>query len=232
MSQALQVQSAAAVLADIEKSVGGRRAILQALVTAPQSRDIKYLIGLLADPDRRTQSLAAICLEAKIVPGTLLDMLERGTKLQSRIIAGQIIARGTPAMVEDVMAKAAPFHDDCTDCQGTGTHVPDPTPEVPNPNPEQCTVCRGTGKLRYEADPECRRLGLEIAGLTAKGGGVTINNTNQLNAPQVSVGLAFEALQELQDRLVYGHGAPPVTSVDGTIVVPPQESSPEESSHA
>lgn len=204
---ALALQSAAESLTQIETELGGRSSILQALITAPQTKDVKYVIGLLADPDRKAATLAELCMEAKITPGVLLDMLERGTKLRTRIIAGHIIAQGTPAMVRDVMEKAAPFHDDCTDCQGTGTHVPEPSAENLNPNPEKCKICAGTGKLRYEADPECRKLGLEIAGLTSRGGGISIVQQNQTIVPQMGAGLAFEALQELQDRLMYGRPA-------------------------
>lgn len=223
----LQLKTAASALAEIEKEVGGRDAIIQALVTAPQSRDVKLVLGMLGDPDRRGYTLARICEEAKILPGTLLDMLERGTKLRTRIIAGQIIAQGTPAVVRDVMQKAAPYQDACYQCAGTGSITPEPSKDEPNPKPEPCELCKGVGQLQYKAEPAARELALEIAGLTAKGGGIVINNTQQTVVPQLGVGLAFEALQELQDKLVYGRAAQPalpaVVDVDKQTEDPPHD---------
>jgi hypothetical protein len=207
VTTAIAIPSAAEALADIEKQVGGRQAIVQALVIAPPSKDVKYVLGLLCDPDikRRGMSLTEICIEAKITPGHLLDLLERGTKLRARIIAGQIIARGTPAVAEDVMQKAAPYEDACPDCQGTGAITPDPTPDTPNPGHAPCKKCAGQGKLRYEADPDCRKLALEMAGLTAKGGGINIGiQTNVQTTGGGGAGMAYEALTELMDRMVYG----------------------------
>ncbi len=220
---ALALPSAVEALADIERQVGGRQAIVQALVTAPPSKDVKYVLGLLCDPDvkRRGMSLTEICVEAKITPGHLLDLLERGTKLRARIIAGQIIARGTPAVAEDVMQKAAPYEDACPDCQGTGSYTPDPTAEKPNPTHEPCKKCLGAGKLRYDADPKCRELALDMAGLTSKGGGINIGiQTNVQTGGGGGAGMAYEALTELMDRMVYGRKpqiaaapAPPVIDV-------------------
>jgi hypothetical protein len=198
------IPRAAEALADIEKQVGGRAAIIQALITAPPSKDVQYVLGLLADPANEKRTLAQLCVEAKITPGQLLDLLERGTRLRARIISGQIIARSTPAVVTDVMAKAAPFEDTCPDCAGTGTHTPEPSQSEQNPNPVQCKTCRGGGTLRYEADPECRKLALEMAGLTAKGGGINIAVQANVAAPGAGgAGMAYEALTELMDRMLY-----------------------------
>lgn len=216
-----RLPTAQEALADIEEQVGGRRAIIQALVTAPPTKDVKYVLGLLADPDpsRRGRSLAELCVEAKITPGHLLDLLERGTKLRARIIAGQIVARSTPAVVKDVMEKAAPFEDTCPDCAGTGTHVAEPSSAEQNPTPSPCKSCRGAGKLRYEADPKCRELALEMAGLTAKGGGINIiqSTTVQQGGPG-GAGMAYEALTELMDRMVYGRKSPSPAVVDAEVL--------------
>ncbi len=223
MSLPALIPSAADALADIEKQIGGRQAIVQALVTAPPSKDVKYVLGMLCDPDmkRRGMSLADICVEAKITPGHLLDLLERGTKLRARILAGQIIANRTPAVAEDVMTKAAPYEDGCPDCQGTGSITPDPTELSPNPTHAPCKKCLGVGKLRYDADPDCRKLALEMAGLTAKGGGINIGiqTTVQTGAAGGS-GMAYEALTELMDRMVYGRKPPASASAPVVIDVP------------
>lgn len=198
--------AAVAQLNQLETALGGRGQIVAALATAPMTKDVRYTLGLLADPQHEKKSLAEICALGEILPGQLLEQIERGTKLQARIVASGIIARGTPAMVTDVMQKAAPYEDQCTGgCQGTGTIVPEPSAEEPNPNPIQCTTCRGTGRLVFDADPECRKLGLEIAGLLTKGGGISIVNQNQ-NIQQTAHlgGGAFDQLQEAMDQILYG----------------------------
>lgn len=222
MTQQLALPNAADALADIERQIGGRQAIVQALVTAPPSKDVKYVLGLLCDPTRRTKSLVDLCVEAKITPGHLLDLLERGTKLRARIIAGQIIAARTPAVAEDVMLKAAPYEDDCPDCQSTGSITADPTELNKNPTPEPCKKCRGTGKLRYDADPDCRKLALEMAGLTAKGGGISIVQQTLVNSGGGgAAGMAYEAMTEAMDRMMYGRKpaqpALPVVSAEPVV---------------
>ncbi len=205
----------------LEREVGGRSEVIQSLVTAPQSRDVKYLLGLLADPENQRRSLAEICALAKIVPGTVLELMERGVKARTRVIASHIVAQGTAAMVRDVMQKAAPYQDACGACQGTGTITPDPTEVNPNPTPVPCKTCLGGGKLLYDADGECRKLGLEMAGLTAKGGGIVINNSNQVLAPTLlGGGMALEAFQEAMDRVLFGQ-RPPAEVADAEIVVDP-----------
>lgn len=198
----------------LERELGGRSEIIQALATAPQSKDVRYILGLLADPQYAHKDLTDVCAQAKVMPGTLLELIERGTKLRARIIAGQIVAQHTPAMVRDVMQKAAPYEDDCTDCGGTGMKTADPTPACPNPTPEACPTCLGTKRLRFNADAECRKLGLEMAGLTAKGGGIVINNTNQqAQFTPGGGGQSFEVLQELMDRMMYGRLSAPIVDV-------------------
>jgi hypothetical protein len=207
---------AAHSLAQLELELGGRSALIEALVTAPQTKDVKYVLGLLADPENQHKPLAELCRLAKLLPGTLLEMLERGTKLRARIIAGQIIAKGTPEMVRDVMKRAAPYEDACTECGGVGAVTQEPTADVPNPSPQPCKTCLGGGKLRYDADPEARRLGLEIAGLTSKGGGISIVNQNANVQAGSGAGLAFERLQEGLDRVLYGR-SPTSEAVDAEL---------------
>ncbi len=205
----------------LEREVGGRSEVIQSLVTAPQSKDVKYLLGLLADPDNQRLSLAQVCVLAKVVPGTLLELMERGVKVRTRVIASHIVAQGTAAMVRDVMQKAAPYEDACTECGGAGSVTPDPTEAQRNPTPVPCKTCLGGGKLQYQADGECRKLGLEMAGLTAKGGGIVINNSNQVLAPTLlGGGMALEAFQEAMDRVLFGQ-RPPIEATDAEIVVDP-----------
>lgn len=219
MTTALTLPSAKRTLTLLERELGGRDAIVQALVTAPQSKDVRYVLGLLGDPERQSQSLAEICLEAKILPGALLDLVKKGLTHASQVTASVIIAQGTAPMVRDVMLKAAPYEDACPKCLGSGQITPNPSELQPNPSPSDCPDCSGHGQLRYEADSECRKLGLEMAGLTAKGGGINIGISTQVAvAPQT--GFSLETLQEIADRVLYGRTTPP-SAIEGEVVQAP-----------
>lgn len=211
---------AARTLTLVERELGGREAIIQALVTAPQSKEVRYVLGLLADPENQNRSLAKICQEAHILPGHLLELVEKGQKLAARVVAGQIIAQGTPAVVRDVMQKAAPHELACPDCAGTGKITPDPTEKVPNPEPQDCKVCRATGRLLYDADSDARKLALEMAGLTAKGGGISIGIQTNVQT-NVGAGFALETLQEAMDQVLYGRRTPAHEAVEAEIISGP-----------
>ena len=194
-------------LTHLEKQLGGRRALVTALTFAPLNKDGRYILGLLGDPEYAQTPLAEICRMGKLLPGQLIDQLAKGTQLRARLLAQQAISSGQLAVVAEVMKRGATYEDDCTACAGTGSATPDPTPEHPNPEPVPCAVCLGHGKLRFDADPDCRDKALEMAGLTGKGsGGISIVN-QQLNVnPGAQSGGGYERMQEALDEVLYGRG--------------------------
>ena len=198
---------AAQELSDLERDLGGRQALITALTYAPPHKDIRYILGLLGDPENDRTPLADLCYAGRVMPGQLVDALAKGTELRARLLATQLITRRLPTVVEDVMLKAAPYEDTCPQCQGLGSVMPDPTPENSNPAQESCPACLGHGRLRYDADGKCRDLALEMGGLVGKGGGIQIVNTQQV--AQVAAGGAgsfggMEGFQELLDAVLYG----------------------------
>lgn len=197
-------------LAELERDFGGRQNLVQALTFAKQTKDVRYLLGLIADPDNNSRSLADICHMGRILPGELVAALASGAELRSQLLAKQHIARGLPGIVQEVVQKAAEYEDDCSVCQGLGMTTPDPTPENKNPEPEKCELCRGSGRLRYPADGKCRDLALEMAGLTGQGGGVHVNTSVQV--AQFAGGGSyegFERMQEAMDQVLYGAAVVP-----------------------
>jgi len=204
-------------LQKIEEELGGRTQLVGMLTLAPLTPDLRYVLGMLGDPNQRTASLAEICARGNILPGDLLRHLASAVMLKGKLKASQKIAAGIAAVTEDVMRRAAPYEAPCNGgCQGTGTITPEPTPAAPNPSPGPCEVCQGTGRLIYSPDLERQKLAIDMAQLLPKGG-IQIGLQQTVNqAGSSSGGGAFEKFQEATDRVLYGSGEqPPV--VDGAL---------------
>lgn len=192
-------------LATLEQQLGGRQELVGLLVLAPLTPDLEYILGQLGDPRHQTKTLATICAEGNILPGALLHQLEAAAMLRGKVLSAQIVGRALPAVVADVMKKAAPYEGACHDCTGTGTHTPEPTTQVPNPIPQPCETCMGTGRLEYQPKLEHQELALEMGRMLPKGGGILIQNTqnNQGGGTGSLGGGSLEQLQRLTDKLLY-----------------------------
>lgn len=200
---------AAAALAEVtklEERIGGRDLLIGALATASLDKPGTRLLHMLADPANAKAPLLELCRAAGMKPGQLIEAVTQGLTAASHLEAKVAIARGTPAVVRDVMVKGAPREETCYACEGTGTHTPEPTDGVPNPSPEPCTTCKGRGALAYDADPEARKLALDLSGLLPKAGGISITN-NQMALASVG-GMAGDGdrLQEAMDQILFGGG--------------------------
>lgn len=197
-------------LAKLEQDLGGRQALVGILALAPLTRDLQYILGLLGDPQRQRLSLADLCAAANVLPGDLLKHLTQAALARGRVLAAFTIGAGIPAVTADLMRRAAPFEDVCNGgCRGTGSITPDPTPEQPNPAPEPCETCRGTGKLLYKPDLERQKLAVDLAQLLPKGGGVNIavQQNNQVGGSTLGQGL-LERFQAVTDKILYGEEVP------------------------
>jgi hypothetical protein len=218
--------NAQAELARLEVEFGGRQYLVQALTFAKQTKDVRYLLGLIADPENNSQSLADICRMGRVLPGELIAALASGSELRSQLLAKQHIAQQLPTVVREVMHKAAEYEDDCTECLGIGKITADPSDANPNPSPEICDTCKGGGKLRFPADKECRNLALEMGGLTSKGGGVQVNTSVQVANLGGGSYEGYERMQEAMDRVLFGTGSGVPEVAQPTVeaeIVPPAE---------
>lgn len=206
-------QAAIDQLKTLEAEIGGRDVLLGALALAPLTRDGKYFLGMLGDPARAGSSLLELCQEAKLLPGTVLGWITAGLTAGSHLRAQVHIARGAPKVVADVMKRGAPFQDPCGACQGIGTLPPaEPSEADPNPSPKPCEVCQGTGQLLYPAEPEARKLALDLSGLLPKSGGISITNQQVAIAQAGGGGADLDAFQAAMDAVLYGQpgSAPPI----------------------
>lgn len=217
----------------LEGALGGREGIVAAMALSPLTKDQQYFLGLMADPANAGRTLLEICRQGDMLPGRVIDMIRGGLHATSRIQAEYLIAKGTPLVVRDVMHKGAPHQDPCEQCQGVGKVTADPTEGNPNPSPTDCTVCGGTGQLVYPADPECRKLALDLSGMLPKAGGISITNQQLAVASGgggSSAGGDLEYFQEAMDHVLFGgsaratlaapHTALPTLDVTPTVVDP------------
>lgn len=194
-------------VAKLEERIGGRDLLVGALATATLDKPGTRLLHMLADPLHAKAPLLELCRAAGMKPGQLIAAVTEGLTAASHLEAKVAIARGTPAVVKDVMKQGAPREETCYDCEGIGAKTPDPTDEVPNPAPEACTTCQGRGVLAYAADPEARKLALDLSGLLPKSAGISITNSNQMAALVTSGGGDGDRLQEAMDQILFGGGA-------------------------
>lgn len=200
-------------LALIEKTLGGREALVAALAHAPKSRDLEFLLGLIGDPLQAKVPLGHLCAQGGVTPGELLAAWKAGEILRGHVLATKQIVAALPAVVQDVLKRAAPYEDTCTGCQGLGQITPEPTKKVPNPEPKTCPACQGQGKLLYEADLERAKMALDLAQLTPKGNGVQVNLNQQavhLHQGGGSAGGTLEAMMSASDAILYGESENPL----------------------
>lgn len=195
-------------LTTLEAALGGRQVLVGFLALAPLTPDLAFILGLLGDPAHERLTLAEICAKGNILPGQLLLEIEKAAHLRGRVISAQVVSHRLPAVVADVMRKAAPYEGACGECLGTGAITPDPTPEVPNPTHHPCDTCNGTGKLVYEPQLRHQELALEMGRMLPKSSGLQIIQNNQnMSSGGGGGGLgsgALEKLTQLTDKLLYG----------------------------
>jgi len=198
--------------------MGGRTGLVGMLVLAPLTPDLRYVLGLLGDPKNRGMALAEICALGNILPGDLLQHLASAALLKGKVLASQKIGAGIAAVAEDVMRRAAPYEDACSACRGIGMVTPDPSPAAPNPSPETCETCLGTGKLTYRPTIEHQKLAIDMAQLLPKAAGIQIANINGASGG-VGMGSSLEAVQRLTDQMLYKSAAPEtIAAVDAETI--------------
>jgi len=219
---AMATPSVVQELTRLEKDLGGRRTLLSLLALAPLTPDLRYILGLLGDPAHDHRSLASICADGNILPGDLLKHLGAAALHKGQVLARQRIGESIPAVVDDVMRRAAPFEEACPDCmvdgQSTGRVTPEPTAANPNPAPEPCPSCKGSLRILYMPTLDRQRMAIDMAGLIDRGGGgISILNQNLNLGTAASGGQgALEQLQTLTDQILYGDA--PLDPVEAEVL--------------
>lgn len=184
-----------------EARLGGRQELIDVLAQTPLTSELHTILGLLADPQYDRMGLSRLCLKAGVTAGDVFLAYKRGLILRGQLLATQKVSAGLPAVAEDVMRRSAPYQVTCGACIGTGSIVPEPTPEVKNPSPIPCSLCLGTGQRTIEPDLDRQKLALDLGEMVKKGGGLTIGMSQQTVIPQTSGGLAGGSLERLQQAM-------------------------------
>lgn len=206
-------------IAEFERQIGGRAVLIETLSVAESSEDVTRVLCAIADPaydgHHSVYSLASICRKEHISPGQLFKAFQTAVLVRGQILGSLAAAKAAPAVVDEVV-KAALGHDDpCQKCEGNGTFVPEPTKRVPNPVPEKCAICKGTGKLHVEGSLDHQLAALELAGLLKKSGGINIQQ-NVLTPAAATAGGSLEQLQQAVSEMLYPASTPP-TVVEGDV---------------
>jgi hypothetical protein len=201
----------AAALKRFEGELGGREALLAILAHAPATKDQQYALGALADPTFADQSLADICRRSNLKLSELWQLLRTAVLAKAAVQSTLIVGQRLPAVVSDVMERAAPYEETCAYCEGTGKIVDEPSVDESNPEPYQCPECKGKGAFKRQPELDRQVIALKLGGLLRDGGGLTINNLNQAIAHPEQPG-SYEQL------LVDADGA-----LDGEIVEPRED---------
>lgn len=215
-------------LALLEEAIGGRDALVAALSHAPKSRDLTLILGLVGNPLEAKTPLAVLCAEGGITAGELIEAYRAGELHRAQALAIAKVGQHLPAVAEDTMRLALPHCVTCGTCRGTGSWTPEPTKKQPNPAPEPCELCTGTGQLTLGGDLDHKKLALEMGKLLPKGGGgLSIAVNQQLGISFGSAGGALEKLQAATDQILYGEAPPVSLSSPATLDAEVLESSPE-----
>jgi len=217
----LQLQHDA--LRSLESSIGGRAELQAALLQAPPSTSLDFVIAAIADPTNDARALSTICDEANVSLGELLQAYKLGVMAKGTIMAVKAIAEGAAPVAEDVMRRAAVYDEPCPYCEGTGSNTADPTDADPNPSPVPCETCKGQGALRYLPDLARQKVALELVGLLGQKGGSTINITQanqQMTAAVNGERGALARLQAATDQVLYSEPMTPddLGPADGEVV--------------
>lgn len=220
----------------VERALGGRAAIVDALLAVPPSARLEYVVGLIADPRYDARKLSAICRAGRVTVGELLEAFKRGRLARAQAEAIHAVAAEIPAIAADLTRRAVTHYVVCLTCQGTGV-IPGPSDDQP---PVPCGACRGLGQQLAEPDLAVQKEVLGLVGLgsaASRGPAVVIDQRDQRaitlhdHSPT-----AHGRLLQVVDRLLYGRAAAadpadpavPAYTADASAVV---DAEPDDDTH-
>lgn len=199
----LSAERAIAVLDQLEQELGGREALYTALLAAPPSTDLDYVVGLIADPRNDLRKLSTVCAMGNIRLGEFLQAFRAGLMAPALAKAMRHVAEKTPEIVADVLTRSVVHEVTCTRCQGLRT-VGGATPDAP---PVPCPLCRGVGVETREPDFERQKFALTTLAQMGpqKGPSVLIDQRDQSKHLSMDTSAAAHGkLLSAVDKLLYG----------------------------
>jgi len=210
---------AAAAVDMLEAAMGGRAALVAALVSGPSDPDLDYVVGLIADPRHDAQKLSAVCALGRVTVGQVLEAYKRGVLASAQVAAIHRVAASIPKVVDDVMTRAQPHYVQCGSCNGVGTRGDTTKPDAP---PSPCTACNGTGSHFTLPELDRQKVALELGKLLTKGP-MVVAQTNHYERPASSASpAAFGSLMAAVDKILHpGRVEEDADVVDGEMVGTP-----------
>lgn len=183
----------AAAIDAIEAAVGGRQALIRAfeLVDDP---GLTEAINLIADPRLDARKLSVLCRRAGISIGELLEAYKRGVYAHMQLQVTTTIAEKTPAVVEDVLVRAAPHLVPCSLCHGQQQIT-----LGADTAPCRCTTTDTPGQELVLPDLARQKLALDLANLLPKAGPLVAIQQN--NTPPSAFDPSPRAFSQLQRRM-------------------------------
>lgn len=181
---------------NFEAAVGGREALVAALQHSPETDELNFVIGIIADPRNDTSSLTAICRDAGIGVGKLWQLFKDSDLAQAQVLAIRAINRKLTEVVDDVLLRAVPYEVVCDTCYGLDVG------RTARGKAKPCPDCGGKGTRTKEPDLKRQEMVLRMGGLLKDGGGVSVNVQQQANT--FVAGDAMGKFQRASDRILYG----------------------------
>lgn len=216
-----------AAVSRLETALGGRDAIVDTLTAAPSTEQLRYVVGLIADPRHAHKSLGELCALGHITPDQLLAAYRSGKAAKAQALAFAAVYDKLPDVAADVMRRAEVHLVQCPTCAGRGTvtRVVRAKGEV-RYEKETCETCGGSGEVEKEPDLATQELALTIGGLVPKPGGAHLSVGVAVDARQVAPEASFSQVQKALAKLLQpptvsvAHDSPdaPAPSVDGEVL--------------
>jgi hypothetical protein len=217
---------AVAAVRAFEAAVGGRVKLIEAMLQAPPSSALDYVVGLIADPREDATDLAVLCARGGVTLGELLEAFKQGTYAKMAVLSVYRLAQAAPAAVDDLATRSAPYDETCRACNGTGSLAP----TTPDARPTPCETCNALGTIRQLPELERQKLFFEMTKLVSKGGGgITTNvGVNVAQAAPLVPSQAYDRLITAVDRILYGKGVEDAALEDDAAGVIEAETLPAE----
>lgn len=227
--EALSLPTADRILTAVERAVGGREKLIEALLACPPDSSLDYVVGLIADPRNDARKLSALCREGRITLGELLEAFKRGTLAPAVAQAIATVAARLPEIVEDVVTRSTVHDVPCPDCRGTSTTTASAGPDGA---PTACPACHGTGVITRDPEFDRQKFVLtELAGLGRKPSPTPAVVIDQRDQRQQMIDVSGEAHKRLlmaTDQLLFGRPRGPdgdlrTRTEAGSSIAPPAE---------
>ena len=187
---------AMAALHSLEKAMGGREAMVAALVAGPRGTPLDYVLDLLADPANHATSLSSLCARGEVSVGELLEAYKRGVTAMAQVAAIHKVAAAIPVIIEDLVNRAQPHYVQCDRCNGVGTVSVEDAAPVP------CKACQGKGTHYVLPELDRQKLALDMLKLLPKSALMAVQN-NYAAPPTSATPAGHGALMLLVDRVLY-----------------------------